>query len=124
MDDDPRELRDDGYDDDLLDELESAGRFERRRRLIRWVAITTMLAMVVPGVLLSIGTAQSTAASSCRLAADLVGSERAPARAAFELTNLDTLGWNCYVVTGNGEVRVALLGLIPGPPRLVPAINS
>lgn len=124
MDDDPRELRDDGFDDDLLDELESANRFERRRRVMRWVAIGTMLAMVVPGVLTTFGIAQSTAARSCRLAVDLAASERTTARAAFELTNLETLGWNCYAVTAAGEVRVAMLGLIPGPPRLVPTVSS
>ena len=124
MTDDPRELRDDGFDDDLLDQLESEVRFERRRRIMRWVAIGTMLAIVVPGVLASVGIARSTAAQSCRLAVDLVASERATARTAFELTNLDTLGWNCYVVTGSGEVRVAMLGLIPGPPRLAPAVSN
>ncbi|WAB85141.1 hypothetical protein OVN20_06225 [Microcella daejeonensis] len=124
MDDDPRELRDDGFDDDLLEELESANRFERRRRVMKWVSIATMVAMVVPGVLTTVGIAQSTAARSCRLAVDLAASERTTARAAFEFSSLDTLGWNCYAVTASGEVRVAMLGLIPGPPRLTPSVAS
>lgn len=112
--DDPRELR--GWEPD--DETTSP--WERRRRVMRIVALVTMVAMVVPGALTSWAIAQSTAERSCRIAVDYYANDRTPSRVAFELDSPETLGWNCYALAPTGEVRVALLGLIPGPPRLVP----
>jgi len=114
-DEEPRELAGGEWDD------ETVPRFERRRRLMRVVALVTMVAMVVPGALTAWGVAQSTAERSCRIAVDFYANDRTPARVAFELGSGDTLGWNCYALAPTGEVRVALLGLIPGPPRLIPA---
>ena len=119
-DENPRELDEEqpygsGSDD------EATSPWERRRRVMRIVALVTMIAMIVPGALTSWAIAQSTAERSCRIAVDFYATERTPARVAFELGSPDTLGWNCYAVAPTGEVRVALLGLIPGPPRLVPA---
>lgn len=99
---------------------ETTSPWERRRRVMRIVALVTMIAMVVPGALTSWAIAQSTAERSCRIAVDYYANERTPSRVAFELGSPDTLGWNCYAIAPTGEVRVALLGLIPGPPRLVP----
>ena len=102
-DENPRELDDWEPYDAPGDEATSP--WERRRRVMRIVALVTMIAMVVPGALTSWAIAQSTAERSCRIAVDYYANERTPSRVAFEPT---------------GEVRVALLGLIPGPPRLVP----
>lgn len=113
MDDDPIELRE--FDDEPTDALSP---WERRRRVMRWVAIIAMAALVVPGLLGTYSVARSTAAQACRLAVDFYASPFAPSRVAFELTDLRTLGWNCYAVAPTGEVRVAMLGLIPGTPRL------
>jgi len=118
-DENPRELDDEqpysrGADD------ETPTPWDRRRRVMRIVALVTMIAMVVPGALTSWAIAQSTAERSCRIAVDFYANERTTSRVAFELGSPDTLGWNCYALAPTGEVRVALLGLIPGPPRLVP----
>ena len=120
-DDDPRELDDwqpDGWEPDDTGPTP----WERRRRVMRIVALVTMIAMVVPGALTSWAIAQSTAERSCRIAVDFYADARTPSRVAFELGGSpDTLGWNCYAVAPTGEVRVAVLGIIPGAPRLVPA---
>jgi len=123
--DDPRELDDwnpdDGDHADWEPDDDAPAPWQRRRRLMRAVALVTMLAMIVPGALTAWGVAQSTAERSCRIAVNFYANDRTPSRVAFELGSADTIGWNCYALAPTGEVRVALLGLIPGPPRLVPA---
>ena len=76
--------------------------------------------MVLPGTLSTYALARSTAEQSCRLAVDTVASERTPSRVAFELLSAEAVGWTCYAATPGGEVLIAVLGLIPGEPRLVP----
>lgn len=119
MDDDPRELIDaDGF---------GAGgtpAWERRRRLVRALSVVALLALVVPGALATWALAQSTAARACRLAVDARADALTPARVAFELDSLETLGWNCYALAPTGEVRVAVLGVIPGAPDLRPRSGS
>ena len=43
---------------------------------------------------------------------------------AFELLSAEAMGWNCYAATPSGDVLVAVLGLIPGAPKLVPRTLS
>jgi hypothetical protein len=123
--DNPRELNDwdpdDWGPDDSEPDDDATPPWERRRRIMRLVALVTMIAMVVPGALTSWAIAQSTAERSCRIAVDFYANDRTPSRVAFELSASESLGWNCYALAPTGEVRVAILGLIPGPPRLVPA---
>lgn len=129
MDDDPREhptpddLDADDYDGDSDDES-APTRWERRRRLTRAVSIVALLALIVPGALATWALARSTAASACRLAVDVRVDARTPARVAFELDALETLGWNCYALAPTGEVRIAVLGVIPGAPDLRPRSGS
>lgn len=122
MDDDPRELSHpddlDGFDD------ERPSPWERRRRLTRAVSVIALLGLIVPGALATWALARSTAASACRLAVDTQADARTPARVAFELDALETLGWNCYALAPTGEVRVAVLGVIPGAPDLRPRSGS
>lgn len=113
-DDDPIELRERPDDDD-----DRAPLGERRRRVMRWVALITLVGMLLPGALSTYALARSTAEQSCRLAVDAVASERTPSRVAFELLSPEAIGWTCYAETAGGDVLVALLGLIPGEPRLV-----
>lgn len=121
-DENPREL-DEWEPYDARDDAATSP-WERRRRVMRIVALVTMIAMVVPGALTTWAIAQSTAERSCRIAVDYYANDRTPSRVAFELGSPDTLGWNCYALAPTGEVRVALLGLIPGPPRLVPTTRA
>jgi len=116
-DDDPIELRE-WPDDDRDDARPTA--WERRQRVIRWVALVALIGMLVPGALSTFAVARTTAEQSCRLAVDAVASERTPSRVSFEVLSLEAIGWTCYAQTAGGDVLVALLGLIPGEPRLVP----
>lgn len=116
-DDDPIELRE--WPDDERDDARPTA-WERRARVMRWVALVALIGMLVPGALSTYAVARTTAEQSCRLAVDAVASERTPSRVSFEVLSLEAIGWTCYAQTAGGDVLVALLGLIPGEPRLVP----
>jgi hypothetical protein len=119
-DDDPLELRDDladGSDDGLSPR-------ERRRRVMRWIALIALIGMLLPTALGTYSIARTTAEKSCRLAVDFYANGRTPSRVAFELLSPEAMGWTCYAATPSGDVLVALLGLIPGAPRLVPRTLS
>lgn len=110
--DDPRELLE-------YEPGDGTPAWERRRRVLRWVALIALVGMLVPTAIGSYVTARNTALQSCRLAVDFYASERTPSRVAFELLSPDALGWTCYAQLSSGDVLVAVLGIIPGPPRLV-----
>lgn len=116
-DDDPIELRE-WPDDDREDTRPPS--WQRRARVMRWAALVALIGMLVPTTLSTVAVARTTAEKSCRLAVDFVASDRTPSRVAFEVLSLEAIGWTCYAQTAGGEVLVALLGLIPGEPRLVP----
>jgi len=120
-DDDPRELR-----DDLASDEADAGvpAWERRRRVLRWVALIALLGMLLPTGIGTWSMARNTAEQSCRLAVDFYANERTPSRVAFEVLSPDAIGWMCYAQLSSGDVLVAVLGLIPGAPRLVPRTLS
>lgn len=117
-DDDPIELRG-AVDDDA-----GVPAWERRRRVMRWVALIALVGMLLPTAVGTYSIARSTAEQSCRLAVDFYADARTPSRAAFELLSPEAMGWLCYAQTSRGDVLVAVLGLIPGPPRLVPRTLS
>jgi len=117
-DDDPIELRG-AVDDDA-----GVPAWERRRRVMRWVALIALVGMLLPTAVGTYSIARATAERSCRLAVDFYADERTASRVAFEFLSPDALGWNCYAVTSSGDVLVAVLGLIPGSPRLVPRTLS
>lgn len=112
-DDDPIELRG-AVDDDA-----GVPAWERRRRVMRWVALIALIGMLLPTAVGTYSIARSTAEQSCRIAVTFYANERTPSRAAFELLSAEALGWNCYAATPSGDVLVAVLGLIPGAPKLV-----
>lgn len=112
-DDDPIELRG-AVDDDA-----GVPAWERRRRVVRWVALIALIGMLLPTAVGTYSMAVTTAERSCRIAVDFYANERTPSRVAFELLSAEAAGWNCYAVTPSGEVLVAVLGLIPGAPKLV-----
>lgn len=124
MDDDPIELREWPDDPDRDGTSERLSPWERRKRILRWVSILAMAGLVVPGALGTWSVARSTAAQACRIAVDFYASPTTPARVAFELGDPRLLGWNCYAVGPGGDVCVAVLGLIPGSPRLEPRTGT
>jgi hypothetical protein len=119
MDDDPLELLEAHDPDDG-----ATPAWVRRARVMRILSILALFALTVPTALGTWALAQSTAARACRLAVDVRADPRTPARVAFELTDLETAGWNCYALAPTGKVRVAVLGIIPGTPDLRPSTQS
>lgn len=89
-------------------------RRSRRTTTIRVVVIVGLLALILPGILVTVYTADRTAQYSCAAytayyAPDAVGSV-----ARFDLVG-PSIGWNCYAqFFGGSEIVIATLGLIPG----------
>lgn len=119
-DDDPIELR----GEVARDADDGMPAWERRRRVMRWVALIALLGMLLPTAVGTYSVARSSAVQSCRLAVDFYANERTPSRVSFELLSPEAMGWTCYAATPSGDVLVAVLGLIPGAPRLVPRTLS
>ena len=81
---------------------------------MRVVVAIAILALIVPGVVISIATANNTANVAC----GLVVAQEAPDSVAygprFELWGVDGPGWYCYAEQFDGtEVLLRALGLIP-----------
>ena len=90
---------------------------QRILRPMRFLVIIGVIALVLPGILVTLSTATRTADVSCgmvvqRDAPFAIGSE-----ARFELVGPEGPSWYCYAeVREEPEILVAALGLIPGAP--------
>lgn len=109
------------------DEPELAGYQPHQRPLrsprlvtaIRVVVVIGLVGLLLPGVLLTMNTANSTAQRSCAAYTDYYAPEAVRFSVRFELASASGMGWNCYAVQfGGQEVLLAALGIIPGGPRL------
>ncbi len=117
-DDDPRELAD--YEPGDARPLRSVV----RRRVMRIMVALGLAGLVLPGVLVTIGTQISTADAACRFVVGSTDPEAVDAIARFELAGAEGPGWYCYAVRfGGAEILLRSLGLIPGlsPQRDEPA---
>jgi hypothetical protein len=86
---------------------------------MRVVVVLGLIGLVLPGILVAIGTANRTALASCAAYTAYYAPEAVSFSARFELLSPAGLGWNCYAVEfGGGEVLVATLGIIPGGARI------
>lgn len=117
------------HDDDLYDdEPELAGyqphgekplRSPHLIRVMRVVVVIGLVGLILPGILLTAGTADRTAQSTCAAYTAYFAPEAVSFSSRFELFSAAGIGWNCYAEEfGGGEVLVAALGLIPGGARL------
>lgn len=87
--------------------------------VMRVVIVIGLIGLVLPGIIVTIGTANQTATSTCATYVQYYAPEAVGFSARFELVSAAGLGWNCYAEQfGGGEVLVQSLGLIPGGPRL------
>lgn len=109
-------------DDELELEPELAGyephhrpvRRDRRRMVLRMVVIVGLVALVLPGILVAVITADRTAQYSCAAYTAYFAPEAVGSEARFDLFG-PSVGWNCYAqFFGGEELVVATLGLIPG----------
>lgn len=113
------------YDED--DEPELAGyqphdkplRSPHLVTVLRVVVVIGLVGLLLPGLLLSMNTANSTALRSCAAYTAYYAPEAVTFSARFELFSASGIGWNCYAVQfGGQEVLLAALGIIPGGPRI------
>jgi len=100
-------------------------RSNRRRRILRTVALVSMALLVVPGFIGTVAQAQQSARYACEIARVTLAPGAQASSARFELLPLSTAGWQCYAEFYDGtSIRVATLGPIPGLPRLRPISSS
>ena len=92
----------------------------RMQRIARVVVVLAIVGLVLPGVLISVGTATRTAELACQV----VGSTEAPGaalEARFEWSGGEGPGWYCYATDfGGHELQLRFLGFIPEV-RVVPS---
>lgn len=109
-----------------LDEPDDAPlRSDRRKRILRVVALVSMALLVIPGFIGTVVQAQQSARYACEIARVSLAPGAQNSSARFELFPLVTAGWQCYAEFYDGtSVRIATLGPIPGLPRLRPVSVS
>jgi hypothetical protein len=91
----------------------------RLQLLMRVVVVLGLAALVLPGILVAIGTANRTAAATCAVYTAFYAPEAVESLSRFEMFSPAGMGWNCYArAFGGDETLIASLGLIPGGARL------
>ena len=114
------------YDED--DEPELAGyephgdrplRSPHLMTVMRIVVVIGLLGLLLPGILVTMGTASRTAEATCAIYTAYYAPEAVGFSSRFELFSAAGMGWNCYALEyGGEEVLVRSLGIIPGGVRL------
>ena len=86
-----------------------------RRRAIRVMVALGLIGLILPGILVTVGTQLSTADAACRYVVATTAPDSVGASARFELVGAEGPGWYCYAQRfGGGEILLRSLGLIPG----------
>lgn len=122
-------------DGEYDDEPELAGyqpherplRSPRLMRAMRLVVVLGVVGLILPGVVITLGTANRTAQVTCAAYTAFYSPTAMTFSVRFEIFSASGMGWNCYAVAfGGSETLVRALGLIPGGARLpsAPVENS
>jgi hypothetical protein len=91
---------------------------ERRARMLRIVVWIGIVALVLPGVLITWGVAQGTANRACATYTAYLRPDAGGSKAQFELFGHGDPGWQCYSVSTSGPASyLGPLGLIPAAPN-------
>lgn len=92
-----------------------------RQRALRVAVMAALAGMILPIVLSTLSVANSTARSSCSTFATAASGATGGdivSDAPFEVFAAGGPGWQCYVITENGDRRhLANFGLFPAAPR-------
>lgn len=100
-------------------------RSNRKKHILRSVALVGLGLLVLPGLLGSMGQANRSAAIACEIARQYYAPNAPGVDARFHLLPLRAAGWQCYVpVGGEQELLIATLGPIPGLPNLRPVTGT
>ena len=90
-------------------------RSARLQLVMRVTVVLGLIALVLPCILVTVGTANRTAIRACAIYAAYYAPESITSDVRFELVSDAGTGWNCYVRNFDGtEVLLTHLGLIPG----------
>jgi hypothetical protein len=116
--------------DEYFDEPELAGyqphgdrplRSPRLVTVMRFVVVLGLVGLILPGIIITAGTAASTAKTACAVYTSHYAPEAVGSSARFELVSSSGVGWNCYAIQfGGDEVLVAVLGIIPSVAHFPP----
>lgn len=92
-------------------------RTARKRTVMRAVVWVSVVALVLPGIIVAGTTASGTAHRVCQA----IVARTAPWATGYEvqlgLFGPAPVGWNCYTVDFDGDATLLTgLGIIPGPP--------
>ncbi|GAA1837166.1 hypothetical protein [Agromyces salentinus] len=90
----------------------------RRQRVIRVFVVLALAGMVLPIVLSTFSVAATTARNTCSAFASAAIRGEVTTDAPLELFAAGGPGWQCYMVTENGDRRhLANFGFFPSAPR-------
>ncbi|KQX07483.1 hypothetical protein ASC59_06935 [Leifsonia sp. Root1293] len=85
-------------------------------RAVVWIGI---VALVLPGILVTWGVAQGTASRACASYAAYLRPDAGGSSVGFELFAAGGAGWQCYAVSTSGPREyLGSLGLIPSAPHV------
>jgi hypothetical protein len=88
----------------------------------RVVVFVGLVALILPGVLVSISIATTTATNTCAVYVQRYEPNAVSSSARFELAGPVGPGWQCYALNTEGDATfVAPLGLIPSTPHRFPS---
>nr|WP_082510351.1 hypothetical protein [Leifsonia sp. Leaf325] len=91
----------------------------RRGRMLRAVVWVGIVALVLPGILVTWGVAQGTASRACATYAAYLRPDAGGSSVGFELFAAGGPGWQCYAVSTSGPKEyLGSLGLIPSAPHM------
>jgi hypothetical protein len=84
-------------------------------KVMRVVIVIGVIALVLPGVIYTIGMQIQTADAACRIVVRSGDTEAVGAVARFQVWGGNGPGWYCYARSFDGsELMLRALGLIPG----------
>jgi hypothetical protein len=87
------------------------------KRIMQVVVTAGLVSLVLPGIIVTAGTATATATNSCAVYASVYAQQPATNDARFEFLGPEGPGWYCFVTAFSGEEYLLRpLGLIPGVP--------
>lgn len=87
--------------------------------VMRVVVVIGLVGLILPGLLVTVGTAASTANRTCAIYTAYYAPEAVGYSTRFEIFGVAGMGWNCYAQQfGGQEVLLKSLGVIPGGARV------
>ncbi|PWC07554.1 hypothetical protein [Mycetocola zhujimingii] len=90
---------------------------QRMLRPLRFLVIIGVIALILPGILVTVSTATRTADVSCAMVVQRDAPFASGSTARFEMIGPEGPAWYCYAeVRDEPDLLLASLGLIPGAP--------